>query len=309
MQNAIEVNRLTKKFGDFVSVDEVSFSIPQGEIFGFLGANGAGKSTTIKMLCGLLEPTSGDALVGGYSIMNEPEKVKENIGYMSQKFSLYNDLSVEENINFFGGVYGLERGILAERKKWALEVSFLSGKEKSLTGSLPGGVKQRLALATAVIHKPKIVFLDEPTSGVDPISRRAFWELINSLSEEGITVFVTTHYLEEAEYCANIILINAGKIIAEGTPTELKQDHIKSRVLEISSNNSVELMNKISESQLNGEISIFGDKIHFIPADNTASNVETIRFLNTNFSNFDLNISEILPSLEDVFIHLIEKKY
>jgi len=309
MQYAIEVNRLTKKFGDFVSVDEVSFSIPQGEIFGFLGANGAGKSTTIKMLCGLLEPTSGDALVGGYSIMNEPEKVKENIGYMSQKFSLYNDLSVEENINFFGGVYGLERSELAERKKWALEVSFLQGREKTVTGSLPGGIKQRLALATAVIHKPKIVFLDEPTSGVDPISRRAFWELINSLSEEGITVFVTTHYLEEAEYCANIILINAGKIIAEGTPTELKQDHIKSRVLEISSNNSVELMNKISESQLNGEISIFGDKIHFIPADNAASNVETIRFLNTNFSNFDLNISEILPSLEDVFIHLIEKKY
>lgn len=309
MQYAIEVSRLTKKFGDFVSVDEVSFSIPQGEIFGFLGANGAGKSTTIKMLCGLLEPTSGDALVGGYSIMNEPEKVKENIGYMSQKFSLYNDLSVEENINFFGGVYGLERSELAERKKWALEVSFLQGREKTVTGSLPGGIKQRLALATAVIHKPKIVFLDEPTSGVDPISRRAFWELINSLSEEGITVFVTTHYLEEAEYCANIILINAGKIIAEGTPTELKQDHIKSRVLEISSNNSVELMNKISESQLNGEISIFGDKIHFIPADNAASNVETIQFLNTNFSNFDLNISEILPSLEDVFIHLIEKKY
>ncbi|MBN8546548.1 MAG: ATP-binding cassette domain-containing protein [Ignavibacteria bacterium] len=309
MQYAIEVSRLTKKFGDFVSVDEVSFSIPQGEIFGFLGANGAGKSTTIKMLCGLLEPTSGDALVGGYSIMNEPEKVKENIGYMSQKFSLYNDLSVEENINFFGGVYGLERSELAERKKWALEVSFLQGREKTVTGSLPGGIKQRLALATAVIHKPKIVFLDEPTSGVDPISRRAFWELINSLSEEGITVFVTTHYLEEAEYCANIILINAGKIIAEGTPTELKQDHIKSRVLEISSNNSVELMNKISESHLNGEISIFGDKIHFIPADNAASNVETIRFLNTNFSNFDMNISEILPSLEDVFIHLIEKKY
>ncbi len=309
MHNAIEVRNLTKKFGSFVSVDDVSFSIPQGEIFGFLGANGAGKSTTIKMLCGLLEPTSGDAFVGGYSIVKDPEKVKENIGYMSQKFSLYNDLSVEENINFFGGVYGLERSVLAERKKWALEVSLLRGKEKTLTGSLPGGIKQRLALATAVIHKPKIVFLDEPTSGVDPVSRRGFWELINALSEEGITVFVTTHYLEEAEYCANIILINAGIIIAEGTPTELKQNYIKSRVIEISSSRTVELMNKISASNLKGDISIFGDKIHLIPANSEVSNAETIQFLKTNFSDFDLGINEILPSLEDVFIHLIENKY
>ncbi len=221
--NAIEVNNLTKKFGDFVSVDSVSFAIPQGEIFGFLGANGAGKSTTIKMLCGMLTPTSGDAFVGGHSIVKDPEKVKLAIGYMSQKFSLYNDLTVEENLNFFGGVYGLRGNQLSERKKWALGVSFLEGKEKLLTGSLPGGIKQRLALATAVIHRPGIVFLDEPTSGVDPLSRRAFWDLIHSLAEDGTTVFVTTHYLEEAEYCANIILINAGKLIAEGTPTALKQ--------------------------------------------------------------------------------------
>lgn len=224
--NAIEVNSLTKKFGDFVSVDSVSFSIPRGEIFGFLGANGAGKSTTIKMLCGMLTPTSGDAFVGGHSITKDPEKVKLAIGYMSQKFSLYNDLTVEENLNFFGGVYGLRGNQLAERKKWALSVSFLEGKEKLLTASLPGGIKQRLALATAVIHRPGIVFLDEPTSGVDPVSRRAFWDLIHSLAEEGTTVFVTTHYLEEAEYCANIILINAGKLIAEGTPTSLKQKYV-----------------------------------------------------------------------------------
>ncbi|KAB2908659.1 MAG: ABC transporter ATP-binding protein [Ignavibacteriales bacterium] len=222
---AIEVKGLTKKFGDFVSVDNVSFSIPPGTVFGFLGANGAGKSTTIKMLCGMLEPTSGDALVGGYSITKEPEKVKNQIGYMSQKFSLYNDLTVEENINFFGGIYGLRRKELTERKARALKVSWLEGKEKILTGSLPGGIKQRLALATAVIHKPGIVFLDEPTSGVDPVSRRAFWELINQIAEEGTTVLVTTHYLEEAEYCANIILINAGKIIAEGSPTQLKSKY------------------------------------------------------------------------------------
>lgn len=307
--SAIEVVKLTKKFGDFISVDEVSFSIAQGEIFGFLGANGAGKSTTIKMLCGLLEPTSGDARVGGYSIISEPEKVKASIGYMSQKFSLYNDLSVEENINFFGGVYGLNKKELEERKKWAMQVSFLEGKERTLTGSLPGGIKQRLALATAVIHRPGIVFLDEPTSGVDPISRRAFWELINSLSEEGITVFVTTHYLEEAEYCANIILINAGKIIAEGTPTALKQNYIKSKVLEIEVKDSIELMSLIESSQLKGEISIFGEKIHFIPESDTVSSNEIISWLRLTYKEYDLKITEIVPSLEDVFIHLIEKKY
>ncbi|MFA6596334.1 MAG: ABC transporter ATP-binding protein [Ignavibacteriaceae bacterium] len=172
---SIEVNQLTKKFGDFISVNEISFKVNEGEIFGFLGANGAGKSTTIKMLCGLLEPTSGRALVGGYNIKSETDLVKKNIGYMSQRFSLYDDLSVEENISFFGGVYGLEGDKLKERKSWVLETANLIGKEKLLTRSLPGGIKQRLALGTAVIHKPKIVFLDEPTSGVDPISRRSFW--------------------------------------------------------------------------------------------------------------------------------------
>ena len=220
--NTIEVKELTKQFGKFTAVDHVSFSVEKGEVFGFLGANGAGKSTTIKMLCGILEPTSGDALVAGYSVMNEPDKVKRSIGYMSQRFSLYNDLTVEENINFFGGVYGLEGDELQERKKWVLQIANLEGKQKLLTGSLPGGIKQRLALGTAVIHRPGIVFLDEPTSGVDPISRRNFWELINDLSGEGTTVLVTTHYLEEAEYCNNIILINAGKLIAEGTSKVLK---------------------------------------------------------------------------------------
>ena len=211
---SIEVNNLTKKFGGFTAVNGISFNVKQGEIFGFLGANGAGKSTAIRMLCGILEPTSGDAIVGGYSVKNEPDKVKTQIGYMSQKFSLYNDLTVEENINFFGGVYGLYNKKLEERKRWVLKVAYLDGKEKLLTSSLPGGIKQRLALAIAVIHEPKIVFLDEPTGGVDPISRRNFWDLINDLSQNGVTVFVTTHYLDEAEFCNSITLINAGNIIA-----------------------------------------------------------------------------------------------
>src|SRR3972149_1899601 len=231
--NSIEVNNLTKKFGSFTAVDKVSFTVKQGEIFGFLGANGAGKSTTIRMLIGILEPTSGDALVGGYSIMKEPDKVKTQIGYMSQKFSLYNDLTVEENIRFFAGVYGLTGKKYGERKKWVLKVANLEGKEKLITGSLPGGIKQRLALGTAVIHQPEIVFLDEPTSGVDPISRRNFWELINSLADEGVTVLVTTHYLEEAEFCNNIIMIDQGKIIAEGNSKELKSHYIKNKMYEL----------------------------------------------------------------------------
>ncbi|MDX1702383.1 MAG: ABC transporter ATP-binding protein, partial [Melioribacteraceae bacterium] len=183
--NSIEVNGLTKKFGSFTSVDNISFTVGEGEIFGFLGANGAGKSTTIRMLCGILQPTSGDALVGGHSVMKDPDKVKQNIGYMSQRFSLYDDLTVEENIDFFGGIYGLNGNSLKSRKSWVLKIANLRNKESLLTGSLPGGIKQRLALGTSVIHNPQIVFLDEPTSGVDPISRRGFWELINDLSEQG----------------------------------------------------------------------------------------------------------------------------
>ena len=249
---SIEVNNLTKKFGSFTAVDSVSFNVKKGEIFGFLGANGAGKSTTIRMLCGILEPTSGDALVSGFSVMKEPDKVKQNIGYMSQRFSLYNDLTVEENINFFGGVYGLDGEKLKERKKWVLKIADLEGKEKILTGSLPGGIKQRLALGTAVIHQPGIIFLDEPTSGVDPISRRNFWDLINDLSGQGTTILVTTHYLEEAEFCNNIILINAGKLIAEGTSKELKTNYLKNTILEIECEKVVAAMEMLRKRKLCG---------------------------------------------------------
>ena len=305
--NSIEIKSLTKKFGDFTSVDNISFDVKKGEIFGFLGANGAGKSTTIKMLCGILEPTSGDAMVGGYSIVKDPDMVKKNIGYMSQRFSLYNDLTVEENINFFGGVYGLEGKELKDRKIWVLEIANLKGKEKLLTGSLPGGIKQRLALGTAVIHKPGIVFLDEPTSGVDPISRRGFWELINDLSDEGITVFVTTHYLEEAEFCNNIILINAGKLIAEGNSKQLKTNYIKNTILEVECDNVVEALDILDKQSFVEDTSIFGNSIHLsVPKD--FSDFEMISKLLTSEHSINVSkITKIIPTLEDVFIHLLEK--
>ena len=305
--NSIEVNNLTKKFGSFTSVDSVSFNVEKGEVFGFLGANGAGKSTTIRMLCGILAPTSGDALVGGYSVMKQPDKVKNNIGYMSQRFSLYNDLTVIENINFFGGVYGLEGNEFTERKNWVLEIANLKGKENLMTASLPGGIKQRLALGTAVIHKPEIVFLDEPTSGVDPISRRNFWELINDLSNEGTTVFVTTHYLEEAEYCNNIILINAGKITAEGSSEELKKNYIKNPIFEIECDRVVDAMNLLSTQSFIDEISIFGNNLHLLVNEKFKDQTQITSALSENKIEVK-RMDKIIPTLEDVFIHLLEKE-
>jgi ABC-2 type transport system ATP-binding protein len=304
---SIEVQNLTKKFGDFISVNSISFTVKKGEVFGFLGANGAGKSTTIRMLCGILKPTSGDAIVGGFSVMNQAEKVKLKIGYMSQKFSLYNDLTVEENINFFAGVYGIEKNILKERKNWILEIADLKGRESLLTASLPGGIKQRLALGTAVIHKPEIVFLDEPTSGVDPIARRNFWELINSLSEDGTTVVVTTHYLEEAEYCNNIILIDAGKLIAEGNPKELKSKYITSKILEVECEKVVDAIEILSNQTFVEDSNIFGNTIHLNVNDNYINEMQIKNVLSEHSINV-FRISEVMPTLEDVFIHLVDKK-
>ena len=303
---SIEVNNLTKKFGSFTAVDQISFKVEKGEIFGFLGANGAGKTTTIRMLCGILAPTSGDALVSGYSIMKEANKVKTRIGYMSQRFSLYNDLTVEENINFFSGVYNLPEEKLKERKKWVLSIANLEGKEKLLTGSLPGGIKQRLALGTAVIHQPEIVFLDEPTSGVDPISRRNFWELINFLSDEGVTVLVTTHYLEEAEFCNNIIMMDQGKIIAEGNSKELKSLHIKNKMYEIEAEKPVEIMEQLKKADFVDEVSIFGNNLHLSVNEKLKDEGQIISFAN-KFGYKINTIDEITPTLEDVFIHLLEK--
>lgn len=305
--NTIEVNGLTKTFGSFTAVDNISFSVKQGDIFGFLGANGAGKSTTIRMLIGILEPTKGDALVGGYSIKNQPDLVKKNIGYMSQKFSLYNDLTVVENIRFFAGIYGLDGKKYEERKKWVLKVANLERMENVITGSLPGGIKQRLALGTAVIHEPGIVFLDEPTSGVDPISRRNFWDLINELSEGGTTVLVTTHYLDEAEFCNDIILINAGRLVAHGNSKELKTNYIKNPILEIESERVVESMEILEKEKWVGETSIFGNYIHVILNDNKVDENNISELLRDKNGIKVKRVERIIPTLEDVFIHLIEK--
>jgi ABC-2 type transport system ATP-binding protein len=305
--NAIEVDNLTKLFGKFCAVDHINFEVKQGEIFGFLGANGAGKSTTIRMLCGLLQSTKGTARVGGFDINTQSEKIKENIGYMSQKFSLYEDLTVDENINFFGKVYGLSNGELAERKQWVLEMANLMGRERSITGTLSGGWKQRLALGCAVLHRPRIVFLDEPTSGVDPVMRRKFWELINDLSSQGITVLVTTHYLEEAEYCNDIILINAGKIIAGGSPKELKEQHIKTPILEVQCTNVIDALALLEQQPWVVETSVFGTYMHVSVSDETKARKEIRRILKGE--GIDVaNIERITPSLEDVFIFLLDQE-
>jgi len=304
--HAIEVDGLTKKFGDFTAVDELSFTVRRGEIFGFLGANGAGKSTTIRMLCGLLQSTSGSAIVSGYDINTQAELLKVNIGYMSQRFSLYDDLTVEQNIRFFGGVYGLRNNRLNERMDWVLKMADLRGREGSLTRTLSGGWKQRLALGCAILHEPRIVFLDEPTGGVDPISRRNFWELINQLSSEGITVLVTTHFLHEAEYCNDIILINAGKLIASGSPVELKTQHLKNPILEVFLERGiVEALETVRQKPWALETSVFGTALHVMVSDEHEGKRLITHTLNGKKIPV-LRIERIVPSLEDVFLYLLE---
>ncbi|HTV26114.1 MAG TPA: ABC transporter ATP-binding protein [Polyangiaceae bacterium] len=233
--NAIVVQNLSRHFGAFKAVSDVSFHVERGEIFGYLGANGAGKSTTIRMLCGLLAPSSGDAVVAGHPISRNSEGVKASIGYMSQKFSLYFELSVQDNLRFFGGAYGLSGRALDARIAETLEQTDLVADARRVTGSLPGGVRQRLALGCAVLHRPQIVFLDEPTAGVDPSSRRAFWRLIRELARGGTTIFVTTHYMDEAEYCARIGLMVGGRLIALDTPSELKRTFVPGRMFALRS--------------------------------------------------------------------------
>jgi len=307
--NAIEVRELTKTFGKFTAVDRVSFDVRRGEIFGFLGANGAGKSTTIRMLCALLEPTGGTARVGGYDIRKEPEQVKLTIGYMSQRFSLYDDLTVEQNIRFYGGVYGLKGDRLRQRMKWVVQMADLEGRERSLTRTLSGGWKQRLALGCAILHEPPIVFLDEPTGGVDPISRRNFWKLINRLSSEGITVLVTTHFLDEAEFCNHIILINAGRLIASGSPSELKTSHIRMPILEVSLRHEdiVEALETIRAQSWAKETSVFGTRLHVMVEEEN----EGRRHITQALSALKIavrTIDRIVPSLEDVFLYLLDQQ-
>jgi len=300
---AVKVEGLTRKFGDFVAVDNISLEIKRGEIFGFLGPNGAGKSTTIKMLCGLLMPTSGIGFVGGYDITKKSEEIKKNIGYMSQKFSLYDDLTVEENINFFSGIYGVIKEKRQERKEWVLGMAGLKERKNAITKTLPGGFKQRLALGCAILHEPPILFLDEPTSGVDPISRRNFWNLIYEMSKGGATIFVTTHYMDEADYCDRLALIYRGGIIAEGTPTEMRQKYMLRDVLEIEVDRFVEAMEALGKKGI--ETAIFGSLLH-ATVENAGEDVPHIKKI-LEESDIKVNrIEKIVPSLEDVFVTLIE---
>ncbi len=302
---AIQVKNLTKKFGSFTAVNNISFSVPEGIIFGFLGPNGAGKSTTIRMLCGILGATSGMGTVGGYSIITETEKIKQNIGYMSQKFSLYDDLTVEQNISFYAGIYQISGVKLKERKEWILEMAGLREHKKTLTSELAGGWKQRLALGCSLIHQPPIIFLDEPTAGVDPVSRRNFWDLIHTLSEEGTSIFVTTHYMDEAEHCNQLALIYHGLIIANGTPSSLKEQYRSGLLVEIDSSPLMPTLEFLETLDYVLEAAVFGNFIHStLKAD---TELELLKE-DCNKEGFELNRVEIItPSLEDVFVSFIQE--
>ena len=303
--NAIEVRQLTRRFGAFVAVDDLTFDVGQGEILGFLGSNGAGKSTTIRMLCGLLRPTSGSARVGGLDVGTQPEAVKQRIGYMSQRFSLYEKLTVDQNIAFFGGIYGLDRERLAARRASVLEMAGLRGREDTLTGALSGGWRQRLGLGCAILHEPPIVFLDEPTAGVDPLSRRTFWRLIDELAANGTTVLVTTHYLDEAEHCHRVAIIDAGKLAALGTVPELKQVFAGRPIVEVRASQPVEAMRRLEEMPGVEKTSIFGTAVHAVMRSADA-NPDAIT-AQLDALGVPAHCRVVAPSLEDVFLDIAER--
>jgi ABC-2 type transport system ATP-binding protein len=305
--NAIEVKDLTRKFGDFVAVDHLTFAVPEGEIFGFLGANGAGKSTTIRMLCGLLKPTSGTATVGGVDVGRDPEGVKRRIGYMSQRFSLYERLTVNQNIRFFGGIYGLDDRRLEERRRLAIEMAGLEGREHTRTGDLAGGWRQRLALGCAILHEPRIVFLDEPTGGVDPLSRRHFWRLIDRLSASGVTVLVTTHYLDEAEHCHRLGIIHAGRLAALGSTEELRAVFRGRSIIEVHAANPVEAMRRLDEMPEVEKTSVFGTAVHALLKDDRGFDPAALDQRLARAGVAVSAIGPVQPSLEDVFLEVVEK--
>jgi ABC-2 type transport system ATP-binding protein len=300
---SVVVENLTKRFGDFAAVDNITFQAHRGEIFGFLGPNGAGKSTTIRILCGLLRPSSGRALVAGIDVAREPEAVRQQIGYMSQKFSLYNDLKVIENLRFFAGMYNVPANLLPERLSWALHMAGLEGREQTPTQALAVGWKQRLALGCAVLHRPPIVFLDEPTSGVDPVSRRQFWELIQQMVGEGTTVFVTTHYMDEAEYCNRLVLIDRGCIVAMGTPTELKTQSMKGELVLVECEPLGPGLEALSHAPGVLDAAVFGSNLHAVVA-NAQASMPAIREALTSRQVRISRLEQIQPSLEDVFVAL-----
>jgi ABC-2 type transport system ATP-binding protein len=300
---SVVVRDLVKQFGDFVAVDHISLEARRGEIFGFLGPNGAGKSTTIRMLCGLLHPTSGRASVAGIDVARNPEKVRQQIGYMSQKFSLYNDLRVVENLRFFAGMYEVPSSVLPERMRWALDMAGLTGRESAITGTLATGWKQRLALGCAVLHRPPILFLDEPTSGVDPISRRKFWELIHRMADEGVTVFVTTHYMDEAEYCNRLVMIYRGQIVASGSPMELKQRAMKGELMLVECEPLGPALETLKSAPGVMDAAVFGNALHLVVPETRAAVRTLAPYLNERGIRVK-KMEQIRPSLEDVFVSL-----
>jgi drug efflux transport system ATP-binding protein len=304
---AIAVRDLTRRFGAFTAVDHVSFEVGRGEVFGFLGPNGAGKTTTIKMLAGLLTPSEGEARVAGIDVVREPERVKQRIGYMSQLFSLYGDLTVGENIGFFGGLYGLRGAERERRRDWVLEMAGLAGERDRLRDrlvrELPLGFKQRLALGCAILHQPPILFLDEPTSGVDPLSRRSFWDLIHSLAEQGTTVLVSTHYMEEAEYCHRLALMNRGKLVALDTPPALKRK-LGAPILEVRAGTGPDALEAVQGDPAVVAVGLFGRALHVTTTD-AAAGERAVRD-RLAAANIPLEgIRPIPPSLEDVFVALV----
>jgi ABC-2 type transport system ATP-binding protein len=303
---AIRVSHLTRRFGDFVAVNDVSFDVRRGEVFGFLGSNGAGKSTTIRMLCGLLRPTSGTAMVGGIDVTRDPEGVKRRIGYMSQRFSLYEHLTVDQNITFFGGIYGLRGEQLEARRAFVLEMADLRGRESTVTGTLSGGWRQRLALGCAILHEPPIVFLDEPTGGVDPLSRRRFWTLIDDLARNDVAVLVTTHYLDEAEHSDRVAIIQAGRLAALGTVPELKEIFASRPILELQTPNAVEAMRRLDAMPEVEKTSIFGTAVHAVLRARDVDPEAVRKHLEA--ASIPVSAVHIVePSLEDVFLDVAER--
>jgi ABC-2 type transport system ATP-binding protein len=299
----IIADKLVKKFGAFTAVDHVSFTIAKGEIVGFLGPNGAGKSTTLRMLCGLLSPTSGRAEVAGIDVGADPEAVREHIGYMSQKFSLYGDLTVAENLRFFGGIYRVPRRLLPERMQFAIEMAGLKGREDKLVSTLAGGWKQRLALGCAILHRPPILFLDEPTSGVDPESRRRFWDLIHELSEQGVTVLVSTHYMDEAEYCNRVALINRGRLIDMASPGTLKTRELGGRLLLIECDKVGLALGALQGAPGVLDVAAFGNSLHALVADSAGEEALRARLAEQGVAVDAME--PIAPTIEDIFVHRV----
>ncbi len=304
---AVVIKNLERRFDSFVAVNRISLEVAKGEIFGFLGPNGAGKSTTIRMLCGILAPSGGSGTVAGFDVRTQSEDIKSHIGYMSQRFSLYEDLTVEENIDFYSGIYRIPPKKKPARKEWVIKMAGLQDHRHARTGTLSGGWKQRLALGCATMHEPAIIFLDEPTSGVDPNSRRQFWDLIYDLADRGVTVFVTTHYMDEAEYCDRIALIYHGELIAEGTPEMLKTEFMQEDVLEVACERPQDAMEEIRKLSGIKEVALFGKALHVVAGDGEAAARLVKELLSKKGFQVE-RVEKIVPSMEDVFVSLIETR-